>query len=51
MRLTWAEVSLFTQLSKPRDRNAQSRAATVAVDIPWLLSVRATLEPCRLYFP
>lgn len=49
--LTWTEASLLWQLSKPRVRNTPSRTATVDADTSELRSVRATLGPCKPYFP
>lgn len=49
--LTWTETLLFSQFSKPRAWNTPSRAAAAATDTPGLLSIKATLEPCTLYFP
>lgn len=51
LELTWTEASLLWQLSKPRVWNTSSRTAIVEADTSGLLSVRATLGPCRLYFP
>lgn len=49
--LTWTEAFLLRQLSKPRVWNTRSKTATVEADTSGLLSVRATLGPCTLYFP
>lgn len=49
--LTWTEASRLWQLSKPRVWNTLSRIATVEADTSGLLSVKATLGPCTLYFP
>lgn len=49
--LTWTETFLFSQFSKPRAWTTPSRAAAAAADTPGLLSIKATLEPCTLYFP
>lgn len=48
--LTCPKASL-QQLAKPRVWNTPSRRATVEADTSGLLSVRATLGPCTLYFP
>lgn len=51
LALTWTEASLLWQFSKPKIWNTSSRTATVEAKTSGLLSVRATLGPCRLYFP
>lgn len=49
--LTCTNTSFFLWFLKPRAWNTCSRTVAVMADTPRLLSIRATCDPCILYFP